>query len=123
MLYVFPYRALSQDDQDDIHLKLEDIIQMTDCPKAECFETLSAMELAEQITLLDHIVFRSIPYEEFLGQGWMKLDKNERTPYIMKTSQHFNEVSNACGCVSGGWVLQVLGNSRSMSVAQWRSTV
>ncbi|XP_028615993.1 ras-specific guanine nucleotide-releasing factor 2 isoform X2 [Grammomys surdaster] len=87
-------RALSQDDQDDIHLKLEDIIQMTDSPKAECFETLSAMELAEQITLLDHIVFRSIPYEEFLGQGWMKLDKNERTPYIMKTSQHFNEMSN-----------------------------
>ncbi|XP_038179625.1 ras-specific guanine nucleotide-releasing factor 2 isoform X2 [Arvicola amphibius] len=87
-------RALSQDDQDDIHLKLEDIIQMTDCPKAECFETLSAMELAEQITLLDHVVFRSIPYEEFLGQGWMKLDKNERAPYIMKTSQHFNEMSN-----------------------------
>ncbi|XP_031530309.2 ras-specific guanine nucleotide-releasing factor 2 isoform X1 [Vicugna pacos] len=87
-------RALSQDDQDDIHLKLEDIIQLADCPKAECFETLSAMELAEQITLLDHIVFRSIPYEEFLGQGWMKLDKNERTPYIMKTSQHFNDMSN-----------------------------
>ncbi|XP_008564832.1 PREDICTED: ras-specific guanine nucleotide-releasing factor 2 [Galeopterus variegatus] len=87
-------RALSQDDQDDIHLKLEDIIQMTDCLKAECFETLSAMELAEQITLLDHIIFRSIPYEEFLGQGWMKLDKNERTPYIMKTSQHFNDMSN-----------------------------
>ncbi|XP_045427629.1 ras-specific guanine nucleotide-releasing factor 2 isoform X3 [Pipistrellus kuhlii] len=87
-------RALSQDDQDDIHLKLEDIIQLTDCPKAECFETLPAMELAEQITLLDHIVFRSIPYEEFLGQGWMKLDKNERTPYIMKTSKHFNDMSN-----------------------------
>lgn len=34
-----------------------------DCPKPECFETLSAMELAEQITLLDHVVFRSIPYE------------------------------------------------------------
>ncbi|XP_072462361.1 ras-specific guanine nucleotide-releasing factor 2 isoform X5 [Notamacropus eugenii] len=87
-------RALSQDDQDDAHLKMEDIIQTPDCPKAECFETLSAMELAEQITLLDHIVFRSIPYEEFLGQGWMKLDKNERTPYVMKTSQHFNDMSN-----------------------------
>ncbi|XP_047412785.1 ras-specific guanine nucleotide-releasing factor 2 isoform X1 [Sciurus carolinensis] len=87
-------RALSQDDQDDIHLKLEDIMQMTDCSKAECFETLSAMELAEQITLLDHVIFRSIPYEEFLGQGWMKLDKNERTPYIMKNSQHFNDMSN-----------------------------
>ncbi|KAL0608543.1 LOW QUALITY PROTEIN: UPF0764 protein C16orf89 [Plecturocebus cupreus] len=51
------------DDQDDIHLKLEDIIQMTDCMKAECFQSLSAMELAEQITLLDHIIFRSIPYD------------------------------------------------------------
>uniref|UniRef100_A0A670J3S6 Ras protein specific guanine nucleotide releasing factor 2 n=1 Tax=Podarcis muralis TaxID=64176 RepID=A0A670J3S6_PODMU len=87
-------RALSQEDQDDTHLKIEDIMQMLECPKPECFETLSAMELAEQITLLDHIVFRSIPYEEFLGQGWMKLDKNERTPYIMKTSQHFNDMSN-----------------------------
>lgn len=29
---------------------------------------------------------------EFLGQGWMKMDKSERTPYIMKTSQHFNDV-------------------------------
>uniref|UniRef100_A0A8C2V404 Ras protein specific guanine nucleotide releasing factor 2 n=1 Tax=Chinchilla lanigera TaxID=34839 RepID=A0A8C2V404_CHILA len=87
-------RALSQEDQDDIHLQLEDIIQTTDCPKAECFESLSAMELAEQITLLDHIVFRSIPYEEFLGQGWMKPDKSERTPFIMKTSRHFNDMSN-----------------------------
>ncbi|KAM3847819.1 ras-specific guanine nucleotide-releasing factor 2 [Vipera latastei] len=87
-------RTLSQEDQDDTHLKIEDIMQMLECPKPECFETLSAMELAEQITLLDHIVFRSIPYEEFLGQGWMKLDKNERTPYIMKTSQHFNDMSN-----------------------------
>uniref|UniRef100_A0A803T8H6 Ras protein specific guanine nucleotide releasing factor 2 n=1 Tax=Anolis carolinensis TaxID=28377 RepID=A0A803T8H6_ANOCA len=86
-------RALSQEDQDDNHLKIEDIMQTLECPKPECFETLSAMELAEQITLLDHIVFRSIPYEEFLGQGWMKLDKIERTPYIMKTSQHFNDMS------------------------------
>ncbi|MEQ2300478.1 Ras-specific guanine nucleotide-releasing factor 2, partial [Ameca splendens] len=85
--------ALSQDELEDVQLRIEDILQMADCPKAECFESLSAMELAEQITLLDHIVFRSIPYEEFLGQGWMKIDKTERTPYIMKTSQHFNDVT------------------------------
>ncbi|KAJ3605148.1 hypothetical protein NHX12_027198 [Muraenolepis orangiensis] len=86
--------ALAQEEQDDVQLKIEDILQMAESPKAECFESLSAMELAEQITLLDHIVFRGIPYEEFLGQGWMKLDKTERTPYIMKTSQHFNNMSN-----------------------------
>ncbi|XP_077353907.1 ras-specific guanine nucleotide-releasing factor 2 isoform X2 [Festucalex cinctus] len=96
--------ALCQEEQDDAQLKIEDILQMKSCPllhfiaaespKAECLESLSAMELAEQITLLDHIVFRSIPYEEFLGQGWMKVDKTEKTPYIMKTSQHFNNMSN-----------------------------
>ncbi|XP_021236565.1 ras-specific guanine nucleotide-releasing factor 2 isoform X5 [Numida meleagris] len=109
-------RALSQDDQDDTHLKIEDIIQMSECPKPECFETLSAMELAEQITLLDHIVFRSIPYEEFLGQGWMKPDKNERTPYIMKTSQHFNDMSNL---VASQIMNYADVSSRANSIEKW----
>lgn len=34
---------------------------------------------------------------EFFGQGWMKLEKNERTPYIMKTTKHFNDVSDRRG--------------------------
>jgi len=34
------------------------VFYKAEIPKAECFESLSAMELAEQITLLDHIVFR-----------------------------------------------------------------
>uniref|UniRef100_A0A452FC10 Ras protein specific guanine nucleotide releasing factor 1 n=1 Tax=Capra hircus TaxID=9925 RepID=A0A452FC10_CAPHI len=62
--------------------------------KAEPFENHSALEIAEQLTLLDHLVFKKIPYEEFFGQGWMKLEKNERTPYIMKTTKHFNDISN-----------------------------
>uniref|UniRef100_A0A8D0GIX0 Ras protein specific guanine nucleotide releasing factor 2 n=1 Tax=Sphenodon punctatus TaxID=8508 RepID=A0A8D0GIX0_SPHPU len=109
-------RALSQDDQDDTHLKTEDIMQMAECPKPEYFETLSAMELAEQITLLDHIVFRSIPYEEFLGQGWMKLDKNERTPFIMKTSQHFNDMSNL---VASQIMNYVDVGSRANAIEKW----
>uniref|UniRef100_A0A7N6F7V2 Ras protein-specific guanine nucleotide-releasing factor 2a n=1 Tax=Anabas testudineus TaxID=64144 RepID=A0A7N6F7V2_ANATE len=85
-------------------------------PKAECFESLSAMELAEQITLLDHIVFRSIPYEEFLGQGWMKLDKTERTPFIMKTSQHFNDMSNL---VASQIMTHTDVGSRASSIEKW----
>ncbi|KAL0965731.1 hypothetical protein UPYG_G00285010 [Umbra pygmaea] len=108
--------ALSQDEQDDAQLKLEDILQMAEVPKAECFESLSAMELAEQITLLDHIVFRSIPYEEFLGQGWMKLDKSERTPYIMKTSQHFNDMSNL---VASQIIAHTDVGSRANSIEKW----
>nr|XP_023841930.1 LOW QUALITY PROTEIN: ras-specific guanine nucleotide-releasing factor 2-like [Salvelinus alpinus] len=108
--------ALSQDEQDDAQLRIEDILQTAECPKAECFESLSAMELAEQITLLDHIVFRSIPYEEFLGQGWMKLDKSERTPYIMKTSQHFNDMSNL---VASQIIAHTDVGSRANSIEKW----
>ncbi|XP_016120465.1 ras-specific guanine nucleotide-releasing factor 2-like [Sinocyclocheilus grahami] len=74
------------------------------------------MELAEQITLLDHIVFRSIPYEEFLGQGWMKTDKTERTPYIMKTSQHFNDMSNL---VASQIMSHTDVGSRASSIEKW----
>uniref|UniRef100_A0A7N8XXM4 Ras protein-specific guanine nucleotide-releasing factor 2b n=1 Tax=Mastacembelus armatus TaxID=205130 RepID=A0A7N8XXM4_9TELE len=108
--------ALSQDEQEDAQLRIEDILQMADCPKAECFESLSAMELAEQITLLDHIVFRSIPYESFLGQGWMKIDKTERTPYIMKTSQHFNDMSNL---VASQIMTHTDVGSRANSIEKW----
>uniref|UniRef100_A0A4W3HQF1 Ras protein-specific guanine nucleotide-releasing factor 2b n=1 Tax=Callorhinchus milii TaxID=7868 RepID=A0A4W3HQF1_CALMI len=102
--------ALSHEELDDAQLRMEDIIQM------ESFETLSAMELAEQLTLLDHIVFRSIPYEEFLGQGWMKLDKNERTPYIMKTSKHFNDMSNL---VASQIMIHTDVSSRATSIEKW----
>ncbi|XP_016898396.2 ras-specific guanine nucleotide-releasing factor 2, partial [Cynoglossus semilaevis] len=108
--------AFSQDEQDDAQLRIEDILQMPDIPKAECFESLSAMELAEQITLLDHIIFRSIPYEEFLGQGWMKVDKTERTPFIMKTSQHFNDMSNL---VASQIMTHTDVGSRASSIEKW----
>ncbi|XP_061589979.1 ras-specific guanine nucleotide-releasing factor 2 isoform X3 [Cololabis saira] len=118
--------ALSQEELDDCQLRIEDILQMRSCPllnfivtenpKAECFESLSAMELAEQITLLDHIVFRNIPYEEFLGQGWMKVDKSERTPYIMKTSQHFNDMSNL---VASQIIAHTDAGSRASSIEKW----
>uniref|UniRef100_UPI003AAC3962 ras-specific guanine nucleotide-releasing factor 2 isoform X7 n=1 Tax=Centroberyx gerrardi TaxID=166262 RepID=UPI003AAC3962 len=108
--------GLSQEEPDDAQLKIEDILQMAETPKAECFESLSAMELAEQITLLDHIVFRSIPYEEFLGQGWMKVDKTERTPYIMKTSQHFNDMSNL---VASQIMTHTDVGSRASSIEKW----
>uniref|UniRef100_A0A8C6LG49 Ras protein specific guanine nucleotide releasing factor 2 n=1 Tax=Nothobranchius furzeri TaxID=105023 RepID=A0A8C6LG49_NOTFU len=108
--------ALSQEEQDDAQLRIEDILQMAESPKAECFEALSAMEMAEQITLLDYIVFRSIPYEEFLGQGWMKMDKSERTPYIMKTSQHFNDMSNL---VASQIMSHMDVGSRAGSIEKW----
>ncbi|XP_019495549.1 PREDICTED: ras-specific guanine nucleotide-releasing factor 1 [Hipposideros armiger] len=87
-------RTLTQEDPGDNQITLEEITQMAEGMKAEPFENHSALEIAEQLTLLDHLVFKKIPYEEFFGQGWMKLEKNERTPYIMKTTKHFNDISN-----------------------------
>ncbi|XP_058243463.1 ras-specific guanine nucleotide-releasing factor 1 isoform X4 [Hemibagrus wyckioides] len=87
-------RTLTQEDPSDNQLTLEDVLQMAESGKAEPFENHSALEIAEQLTLLDHLFFKVIPYEEFFGQGWMKNDKNEKTPYIMTTTKHFNDVSN-----------------------------
>uniref|UniRef100_A0A674GSM8 Ras protein specific guanine nucleotide releasing factor 1 n=1 Tax=Taeniopygia guttata TaxID=59729 RepID=A0A674GSM8_TAEGU len=88
-------RTLTQEDPGDNQITLEEVVQMVNTPSlAEPFENHSALEIAEQLTLLDHLVFKKIPYEEFFGQGWMKLEKNERTPYIMKNTKHFNDVSN-----------------------------
>uniref|UniRef100_A0A8C3LD48 Ras protein specific guanine nucleotide releasing factor 1 n=1 Tax=Chrysolophus pictus TaxID=9089 RepID=A0A8C3LD48_CHRPC len=87
-------RTLTQEDPGDNQTTLEEVVQMAEGVKAEPFESHSALEIAEQLTLLDHLVFKKIPYEEFFGQGWMKLEKNERTPYIMKNTKHFNDVSN-----------------------------
>ncbi|XP_032955865.1 ras-specific guanine nucleotide-releasing factor 1 isoform X4 [Rhinolophus ferrumequinum] len=87
-------RTLTQEDPGDNQITLEEITQMAEGVKAEPFENHSALEIAEQLTLLDHLIFKKIPYEEFFGQGWMKLEKNERTPYIMKTTKHFNDISN-----------------------------
>ncbi|XP_048185543.1 ras-specific guanine nucleotide-releasing factor 1 isoform X3 [Perognathus longimembris pacificus] len=87
-------RTLTQEEPGDNQITLEEITQMAEGVRAEPFENHSALEIAEQLTLLDHLVFKKIPYEEFFGQGWMKLEKNERTPYIMKTTKHFNDISN-----------------------------
>ncbi|TUH89299.1 Ras-specific guanine nucleotide-releasing factor 1 [Bagarius yarrelli] len=87
-------RTLTQEDPGDNQIALDHVLQMIDSGKAEPFESHSALEIAEQLTLLDHLFFKVIPYEEFFGQGWMKNDKNEKTPYIMTTTKHFNDVSN-----------------------------
>ncbi|KAG9488955.1 hypothetical protein GDO78_005131 [Eleutherodactylus coqui] len=87
-------RTLTQEDPGDSQVTLEEIEHMEFSTPVEPFESLSALEIAEQVTLLDHLIFKKIPYEEFFGQGWMKAEKNEKTPYIMGTSNHFNHMSN-----------------------------
>ncbi|CAH2087282.1 unnamed protein product [Euphydryas editha] len=63
-------------------------------PTKENIETLSALEIAEQMTYLDYQIFSSIHSEEFLGQAWTKSDKAVRAPHILMMTAHFNHISN-----------------------------
>ncbi|XP_039758635.1 ras-specific guanine nucleotide-releasing factor 1-like [Pararge aegeria] len=63
-------------------------------PTKESIETLSALEIAEQMTYLDYQIFSAIHSEEFLGQAWTKGDKAERAPHILMMTAHFNHISN-----------------------------
>ncbi|XP_055347134.1 ras-specific guanine nucleotide-releasing factor 1-like [Paramacrobiotus metropolitanus] len=63
----------------------------------------SALEIAEQMTLLDHKIFMAMRGEEFLGMAWMKADKGEKAPNILLITKRFNEtsrlvVSEIVGC-------------------------
>uniref|UniRef100_UPI00358EC36F ras-specific guanine nucleotide-releasing factor 2-like n=1 Tax=Myxine glutinosa TaxID=7769 RepID=UPI00358EC36F len=87
-------RALAQDEKHEEHLTLDRVISLCSKTSPAALESLPSLELAEQLTLLDCLVFGSIPYEEFLGQSWMKPNKNDKTPCILKATKHFNEVSN-----------------------------
>ncbi|GBO41855.1 Ras-specific guanine nucleotide-releasing factor 2, partial [Araneus ventricosus] len=59
----------------------------------ETIETLSALEIAEGMTYLDHKIFISIRSEEFLGQAWMKPEKATKAPNILLMTRRFNDVS------------------------------
>ncbi|XP_049849437.1 ras guanine nucleotide exchange factor A-like [Schistocerca gregaria] len=50
-------------------------------------------ELVRQITLLDSNYFRKINLHEFLNNGWMKPDKERRSPNILIMINSFNNIS------------------------------
>lgn len=60
----------------------------------ETVESLSALEIAEGLTYLDHKIFVAIQSVEFLGQAWMKGDKLKKAPNIVHHSKRFNEVTH-----------------------------
>jgi hypothetical protein len=51
-------------------------------------------EMARQITLIDHSLLKAIKPGEFLGLGWMKADKDQRSPHILAMIANFNRVSH-----------------------------
>jgi len=81
--------ALSRGNQVDLDL----LLAAPSKPSPNSIETLSALEIAEGMTYLDHKIFLAIRSEEFLGQAWMKMDKAIRAPHILLITKRFNDVS------------------------------
>eukprot|EP01122_Echinamoeba_exundans_P007945 TRINITY_DN253_c0_g1_i2.p1 TRINITY_DN253_c0_g1~~TRINITY_DN253_c0_g1_i2.p1 ORF type:complete len:1439 (-),score=252.12 TRINITY_DN253_c0_g1_i2:189-4505(-) len=59
---------------------------------------IDPVEMARQITLMEHELFYSIQPWEFLNQGWLKRDKERRSPNLLKMIRFSNKIS--CWVVS-----------------------
>eukprot|EP00095_Tigriopus_kingsejongensis_P007206 maker-scaffold192_size271026-snap-gene-1.25 protein:Tk07206 transcript:maker-scaffold192_size271026-snap-gene-1.25-mRNA-1 annotation:"ras-specific guanine nucleotide-releasing factor 1-like" len=62
-------------------------------PSKENINSLSALEIAEQMAHLDQKILFTIQSSEFLGQAWTKPDKDVRSPHIVIMTKRFNEMS------------------------------
>ncbi len=71
LLQMISKQALEHRDKVDLDVLLSPPIN----PSKDTIETLSALEIAEVMTYLDHKIFIRIQSEEFLGQAWMKENK------------------------------------------------
>ncbi|XP_077988793.1 ras-specific guanine nucleotide-releasing factor 2-like [Glandiceps talaboti] len=82
----------------------------------DMFDSTAALDLAEQLTYLDHKLFIAVPYEEFLSQSWMKSDKATKAPYIMAVTKRFNEVSKL---VASEIIRQPNLQARASAIEKW----
>ncbi|CAM1331460.1 RASGRF1 (predicted) [Pycnogonum litorale] len=86
-------QMLTKFDEPNDKIDLDVLLAPSVTPSKDNIETLSALEIAEQITYLDHKIFVNIRSEEFLGQAWMKLDRTTKAPHILLITRRFNDVS------------------------------
>lgn len=85
-------------------------------PPEDSFSVLAALELAEQLTYIEHKLLRAIPFWEFLSQSWMKQDKAEKAPHILALTRRFNEVSKL---VASEILRQKTSSARAAAIEKW----
>lgn len=72
---------------------------------------IPVVELAEQLTLIEAEVFVAIPCYEFLQQGWLKTDKETRSPNLLRMVRFSTRLSR--------WVVsEVLADERPQKRAK-----
>lgn len=86
-------RLITKEEPENSKVDLNVLLAAPTAASKENIETLSALEIAEQMTYLDHQIFVSICSEEFLGQAWIKVDKNVKAPRIEAMTKRFNQMS------------------------------
>lgn len=57
------------------------------------FFSYPAQEIARQLCIIAYELFSKIQSKELIGQGWMKADKNIRSPNVIKMIQYSNNLS------------------------------
>ncbi|XP_026678878.1 ras-specific guanine nucleotide-releasing factor 2-like [Diaphorina citri] len=86
-------RMLTKEECTKHETNLQDLLAPPQVANKENIETLSALEIAEQMTYIDYHIFKSIRSEEFLGQAWLKSEKLTKAPHIVLFTQRFNTMS------------------------------
>nr|VZI51149.1 unnamed protein product [Spirometra erinaceieuropaei] len=86
-------REVLDDQLLESRVDLDKLMTPTQVPSKENFDTIAALDIAEQLTYLDFQIFRSIRTDELLNQAWMKDAKETKAPHVTLVSKRFNEVS------------------------------
>ncbi|RUS77637.1 hypothetical protein EGW08_014597 [Elysia chlorotica] len=86
-------RTISKEPSPEKRVDLTQLLLPPTQPSKDNLDTLSALDIAEQLTYLDHQIFMAIRSEELLSQAWMKPNKCHKAQHVLLVSKRFNEVS------------------------------
>ena len=82
--------------------KISKLVGKIDIPKnydTYLMQKVSAMAIAEQLTLMDFAIFKRVAKREMTGQAWKKKDREKRAPNLLKMIEQFNSISKWVQCV------------------------
>eukprot|EP01114_Cavostelium_apophysatum_P012605 TRINITY_DN2861_c0_g1_i4.p1 TRINITY_DN2861_c0_g1~~TRINITY_DN2861_c0_g1_i4.p1 ORF type:complete len:521 (+),score=136.05 TRINITY_DN2861_c0_g1_i4:171-1733(+) len=67
-------------------------------PANVSIETLEPIEIARQLTLIEHDMFRTCAPKELLNLSWQSKEKETLSPNVLKMIRRFNDVSSWVTC-------------------------
>ena len=68
---------------------------------------INVAELAQQMTVYEHELFREINPTELLGCAWSKAEKEKKAQHVLKMTSQFNKISK--------WVATTICNEMNLS--------